>query len=225
MERSARLEHGVRLLERLAERVGLEEGAVARRVHVREVEHGPDPVDAARDLDDVVDRAEVAHAAHHLDPEGHAALLRLEPLAQRRELLHDRVDRVLPAASEEEAGMEDDELGAARGDDAGAAVERADGGRELAPARLEMAHEPEERRVDGEGEVVLARELAEALGERVIHPEAALEVDLARGVAALRAGARRPPRATRGTAFGPGRRGCAMPRHDPRRGDVIAFTG
>ena len=37
----------------------------------------------------------------------------------------------------------------------------------------------------GEGDVVLAGELAQALGERVVHPEAALEVDLARGVAPL----------------------------------------
>ena len=81
--------------------------------------------------------------------------------------------------------MEHDELGAARGHDAGAPVERADRGRELAPARLEVAHEAEERRVDGQRDVVLARELAEPLRERVVHPEPALEVDLARRVAAL----------------------------------------
>ena len=140
---------------------------------------GTHPVEAARDLDDVVHRAEVAHAAHHLDPERHRAILRLEPLAQRAELLDDRVDRVLAVPAEQEAGVEDDELCAARGDDSGATVERADGRRELAPARLEVAHEAEERCVHGERDVVLARELAEALRERVVHPEAALEVDLA----------------------------------------------
>ena len=81
--------------------------------------------------------------------------------------------------------MEDDELGAARGHDARTAVECSDRGRELPTARLEMAHEPEERRVHGQRDVVLARELAEALGERVVHPEPALEVDLARGVPAF----------------------------------------
>ena len=112
-------------------------------------------------------------------------------------------------------GMEDDELGAARRDDARAPVECADGRRELAPARLEVAHEAEERCVHGERDVVLARQLAEALRERVVHPEAALEVDLARGVAALEERSRSPARATRGTACGPGRRGCATPRLDP----------
>ncbi len=66
----------------------------------------------------------------------------------------------------------------------GAPVERTDGRRELATARLEVPHEAEQRRVHGERDVVLACELAEALRERVVHPEAALEVDLARVVAA-----------------------------------------
>ena len=141
--------------------------------------------DAPRDLDDVVERAEIAHAAHHLDAERHGAVLPLEPLAERAELLDDRVDRVLAAPPEQEPGVEDDELGAARRGDSGAAVERADRRRELASARLEVAHEAEERRVDGQRDVVLARELAEPLRQRVVHPEAALEVDLARVVAAL----------------------------------------
>ena len=67
----------------------------------------------------------------------------------------------------------------------GAPVERADRRRELPPARLEVSHEAEERRVDGKRDVVLACELAEPLREGVVHPEAALEVDLARGVAPL----------------------------------------
>ncbi len=154
-------------------------------MHVREVEHRTHPVDTARDLDDVVHRSEVAYPAHHLDPERDAAILRFEPLAQRRQLLDHGVERVLSAPSEQEAGVEHDELRAARGHDAGAAVEGADSRRELPPARLEVAHEPEQRSVDGERDVVLARELAEPLRERVVHPEAALEVDLARRVAAL----------------------------------------
>src|SRR5204862_7963614 len=52
-------------------------------------------------------------------------------------------------------------------------------------AALGMAHEAGDRRVDGERDVVLARELAEPGGEVIVHPEAPLEVDLAGGVAAL----------------------------------------
>ena len=217
------VDDGVGELERLAERLRLEERAVARRVHVREVEHRPHPVDAAGDLDDVVHRAEVTHAPHHLDPERDASSLGLEPLAQHAELGHDGVDRVLPAAPEEESRVEDDELGAARGDDARAPVECPDCRRELPSARLEMAHEPEQRRVDGQGDVVLTGELAEPLRERVIHPETALEVDLARRVAALQENLGSPPPATRGTACGQGRRGSAMTRPDPRCADVIAY--
>ena len=179
MERRAILQYGVHLLERLAERPGLEKGAVARGVHVREVEHRADPVDSTRDVHDVVDRAEIANATHDLDPERHGAALRFEPRAQRAELFHDRVDGVVATATEEEPGMEDDELGAARRCDARAAVEGADCRRELATARLEMAHEPEQRRMHRERDVVLSGELAELLGERVVHPEPALEVDLA----------------------------------------------
>src|SRR5262249_21128654 len=117
--------------------------------------------------------------------ERHATILRLQPLAQHRELLDDGVDRVLAAPSEEEAGVEHDELGAARGDDSGAAIERPYRRGELPPAGLEVAHEAEQRRVDGERDVVLACQLAEVLGERVVHPEAALEVDLAGRVSAF----------------------------------------
>src|SRR5918995_1082367 len=51
-------------------------------------------------------------------------------------------------------------------------------GRPLATAGLEMAHEAEQRGVDGEGDVVLAGDRAEPLSPRVVHPEATLEVDL-----------------------------------------------
>jgi len=81
--------------------------------------------------------------------------------------------------------MEEDELGAARACDARAAVEGPDGRRELAPARLEVAHEPEQRRVHREGYVVGTSELSELGCEGVVHPEPALEVDLARCVRAV----------------------------------------
>src|SRR6266516_2961824 len=59
-------------------------------------------------------------------------------------------------------------------------VEHPDGHVQLLAA-LRVAHEARDRRVHGESDVVLARELAEALREAVVHPEATLEVDLARG--------------------------------------------
>ena len=68
--------------------------AVARRMHVREVEHGPHPAGSLRDLEHVVQRAEVADAAHHLDSERDGALLPLEPLPQLPELLDDGVECV-----------------------------------------------------------------------------------------------------------------------------------
>ena len=151
----ARLEHVVDRLERLREEARLEVRAVARRVHVGEVEHRSHPAGARRDLDDVVERAEVADAAHHLDAERHGASL---PSSRSRSVPScstTRCDRVLALAAEEEAGVEDDDLGAAGGGDAGAAVERADGRGELAAARLEVPHEAEERRVHGERDVVL----------------------------------------------------------------------
>jgi hypothetical protein len=60
--------------------------------------------------------------------------------------------------------VEHDDLGAARGGDPGAPVERAERRRPLAAARLEMPDPAEERRVHRERDVVLARELAEPLG-------------------------------------------------------------
>jgi hypothetical protein len=154
-------------------------------VHVREVEHRPDPAHALRDVHDVVDRPEIPNAPHHLDAEGNAAVLGLEAVAKRLELLDDGGDRVLAASSEQEAGMEHDELGSARRGDSRAAIKRSDRRCELPPARLEVPHEAEQRRVHRERDAVLSRHLAEALGERVVHPEAALEVDLARCVAVL----------------------------------------
>jgi hypothetical protein len=47
---------------------------------------------------------------------------------------------------------------------------------------LDVTHEPGDRGVDGEHDVVLARQLPEALCPRVLHPELALEVDFAGAV-------------------------------------------
>src|SRR6059058_3081692 len=80
--------------------------------------------------------------------------------------------------------MEDDDLCARRLRDARRVVEHADRHVELLAA-LGVAHEAGYRRVHGEDDAGAARELAEAFREVVVHPETALEVDLARGVAAL----------------------------------------
>ena len=96
MERNSGLEGVVCSLERRRERPHLEVGAVARSVHVREVEDGPNPTGAARDLEHVVEGAEVADSSHDLDSERYGAVLGLQALAERSELLDDRVDRGLP---------------------------------------------------------------------------------------------------------------------------------
>src|SRR3970040_906627 len=103
-------------------------------------------------------------------PEGTPPPLASEPLPKCAELLDDGSERVLAASPEQEAGMEDDELGSARRRDPGTAVERAHGGRELSPAGFEVPHEAAERCVHGEGDVMLAGQLPEALCERVVHP-------------------------------------------------------
>ena len=74
---------------------------------------GRTQLEARGDLDDVVDRAELADAAHHLDAERDGAVLPLELLAQGRERGDDVVDRLLGRAPEPEAGMDDDHLRAA----------------------------------------------------------------------------------------------------------------
>src|SRR4029077_10342703 len=131
----------------------------------------------------VLERADLAHASHHLDAERHRPILLLQSLAQLAELLDDGRERVLARASEQEAGMEDDELGAARGCDAGGMVEHAGRHVELLAA-LGVAHEAGERRGDGERDPGVPREPAERRGEAVVHPELLLEVDLAGGESA-----------------------------------------
>src|SRR5207244_289936 len=170
--------------EGLRERLDGRERPVGGCVHVREVEDRADPAAAARDLDDVLGAPEVADAAHHLDPERHRAVLLLQPCPEFAELLADVVDRLLAREAEQEARVENDYLGARGLGDPSRVVEHPDGHVELLPA-LRVAHEPGDWRVDGERNPVLAGELAEPSREVVVHPELALEVDLAGGVAAL----------------------------------------
>ncbi len=120
VEGGAGLEHRVGSCQRLGEELDLRVRAVRGRVQVGEVEHRAHPVDVLGEPDDVVERPEVADAAHHLDAEGHRAALALQPLAQRAELVGDRLERRLAFTAEQEAGVEDDELGAAGDRDAGA---------------------------------------------------------------------------------------------------------
>ena len=74
--------------------------------------------------------------------------------------------------------MEDDGRRAGGPGDAGRVVEHADGHVELLAA-LGMTHEAGDRRVDGKDDAGVARQLAEALRPGIVHPELALEVDLA----------------------------------------------
>ena len=108
--------------------------------------------------------------------------------------------------------MEDDELRPGRHRDAGGVVEHADRHVQLL-APLGVAHEAGDRRVHRERDVVLARELAEPLGEVVVHPEAALEVDLARREARVDAGPR--PRLRALASGNTGRAEVQLPRHRP----------
>ena len=184
VERRARLEDRVGGGEHLGERLGVGEGAVRDRVEVREVEHRPDPGELGGDREHVLGAAEVADASHHLDAERHGAALAFESLAQLAELLDDRGQRLLACPAEQEAGVEDDRRGAAGRGDARRVVEHPDRHPVLLVA-LDLAEEAGERGVHRERDAGLSRELSEALGPGVLHPEAALEVDLAGAVAAL----------------------------------------
>jgi len=184
VERHLRLHHGVGGLERGGEGLDVREPAVARRVHMCEVEDGADPAGAAGDRDHVVEAAEVVHAAHHLDAERHRAVLALEALSKLGELLGDRGDRGLAVSAEEEAGMEHDELGTRGPRDPRGVVEHPDG-HSLLLVALEVAHEAGDRRVHGQHDLRLASELPETGGPGVVHPEAALEIDLAGRESAL----------------------------------------
>ncbi len=116
-------------------------------------------------------------------PNDGRAVLLLEPLAQDLEPRDDVVERLLALAAEPEAGVDDDELRSCGGRDPGAPVERAEG--LLCLLLVGMAREGEERRVHRERDLVLLSDLRESLRPRVVHPEPALEVELAGGVTAL----------------------------------------
>ena len=153
-------------------------------MHVGEVEHGADPAAAAGDRDDVVEAAEVVHAAHHLDAERHRPVFAFEALPQLAQLLADRLDRRSLRPAEEEAGVEHHDFGAGRLRDPRAMIEHPDRHALLLVA-LDVAHEAGDRRVHRERDLRLAGELPEPLGPRIAHPEAAFEVDLAGGEPAL----------------------------------------
>ena len=105
--------------------------------------------------------------------------------------------------------MEDDHLGARRLRDPGRVVEHPDRHVQLLAA-LGVAHEARRSaRAPTATMSLLARELAEALGELVVHPEAALEVDLAGREVRARAAPRPPPPGSRATARAPGRSGAS----------------
>src|SRR5687768_14849202 len=125
MEGRSGLLYGINRLQCSVKRLAVRERAVARRMQMRKVEHGTDPAGSPRDLEHVVERAEVAHAAHHLDAERDGAILTPESLAQLSQLLDDGVERVLARTAEQEARMEDDDLGVAGLRDARRVVEHA----------------------------------------------------------------------------------------------------
>ena len=151
-------------------------------MHVGEVEHRPHEVDRRRNREHVVERPEVAHAAHHLDAERDEAVLRLEPLAQVAELVDDVGDGPRPLASEQEPGMEDDELRTDGLGEARRVVEHPQRHLELLAA-VGMAHEGSERGMHRERDVRADGSFPEQRGRLVVEPEAAHEPDLAGPVA------------------------------------------
>src|ERR671936_337080 len=135
---------------------------------------------------DVERRLRLQHGVRSLESraERDGAVLSLQPLAELRELLADRRDRRLAVTPEEKARMEHDELGSRGLGDPRGVVEHPDG-HALLLVTLEVAHETGNRRMHREDDLGLAGELSESRRPRVIHPEAALEVDLAGREAAL----------------------------------------
>jgi len=184
VERRVGRDHRVRSFEDLLEPRHVGEATVRHRVEVSEVDDGADPARARRDCEDVVCSSQLTHAAHDLHSKGNGAVLLLQPFAQLAELFDHGVDRRVALTAEEEAWVEDDDLCAGRLCDPGRMVEHPHGHIELF-ATFGMPHEARDRCVDGKGDVRIARELAEFLGPRVVHPELPLEVDLAGRVAAF----------------------------------------
>ena len=99
VEGCALLEDRVGDAEHRGERLGVRECAVRDRMQVREVDHRPHPRQLRRDREHVLGGPELAHAAHHLDPERHRPALALEALAQLAQLLDHRRQRLLRACA------------------------------------------------------------------------------------------------------------------------------
>ena len=121
-----------------------------------------------------------SRSAHDLDAERHRAILAHEALAKLAELLDDRVNRVLARSTEEEARVEHDDLCARSLRDPGRVIEHSDSHVQLLAA-LGVTHEAGDWRMHGQCNVMLPGKLSELLRKLVVHPEAALEVDLAGG--------------------------------------------
>src|SRR5262249_48309018 len=133
--------------------------------------------------EDVLRRAEVPDAAHDLDAERRVAALCLEPLAQLAQLLDDRANRLLVLAAQQEAGMEDDDLGADGLRHSRGVIQHPDRHAVLLAA-VEVPEEGRDGRVDGGPDLAVRGQPAD-LGRPVpVHPETALEVDLTGRIAA-----------------------------------------
>ena len=174
----------VRPRKDIVERLHRRESPVRDGVEVREVDYRTDPREPRRDLEDVVRASDLADATHDLDAERDIAALPFEPGPQVGELLDHLGQRALARAAEQEARVEDDRLGSRDLGDPRRVVEHPDRHRVLLVA-LDVTHEPGDRRVHRKRDPPAPSELPELLGPRVVHPEAAREVDLAGRVTAL----------------------------------------
>ena len=202
-------------------RLGLEEGPVARRVHVREVEDGANPSS----------RTEMSTTSS-IEPRSRTRPMTSTPKGTARCLAASRslsVSSCSTTASIASSRGRPRKPGwkttsSRRSPRDPRARSRAPTAEvNLRPLASRWPMKPKSGGVHGERDVVLARELAEALGERIVHPEAALEVDLARRIAPLE---QELDRALRRLA----RRAAGRPHADTRRHqaivvahDVIAF--
>src|SRR5215472_360762 len=185
MERRPGSKHGVRRGECRHKGVGASEAPVARRMHMAEVEHWPDPLKPAADGQNIVEAAQLLHPAHHLDAKRDGAALCRKTLPQLGELDDYGVDRLRPPAPEQEAGMHNDRRGTTRHRNASRVVEHPDRHVMLAPAMLRVTEEGSQRRMDGERYSMVAGEHSQALRVVPLHPETVAEVDLAGVVAVL----------------------------------------
>ena len=180
MERRARLEQPVRGREHRREGGGVRVGAVAHRVQVGEVDHRPDP-GGRRAISKTSSALPSSRTRPIISiPKGTARSFCLEPRRGARRAARTTASSAASrVAAEQEAGVEDDELGAAGRGDPGGVVEHAHGAPELRLA-LHVPEEGGERRVDGERDVARPRDSRRARSAKsLLHPEPALEVELA----------------------------------------------